>query len=61
MEKSNEDKYPSVELAYDIALKSYDWLFRRLEVMDDRIEKIIAYATGITLAFVTIITRTGTS
>jgi hypothetical protein len=51
-DKPNEEKYPSVTFAYDLAIKSYDWVYRRSEVMDDKIEKLIAWATGLNLALV---------
>lgn len=52
---SLEKKYPSVPLAYDLAIKSYDWVYRRSEIIDDKIEKLIAWATGLNLAFVAFI------
>jgi len=54
-EKKNEEKYPSVGLAYDLAIKSYDWVYRRSEVIDDKIEKLIAWSTGVNLAIVALI------
>ncbi len=40
----------SVDLAYDIALSSYDLAQKRFEAMENRIQTTIAFATGITVA-----------
>lgn len=53
--KSLEQQYPSVPLAYDLAIKSYDWVYRRSEIIDNKIEKLIAWATGLNLALVAFI------
>ncbi len=48
----DEKTYPSVGIAYELAIKSYDWVIKRLELMDDRIDKLIALMTGISLALI---------
>jgi hypothetical protein len=49
--KTNEEKYPSVNLAYDIALKSYDAAMKRSDIADDGIDKLRSFVTTINLAF----------
>ena len=56
--QTNEEKYPSVDLAYEIALKSYEISMRRSDVADDAIDKMRSWITTVTLAFVAwVITR----
>jgi hypothetical protein len=47
-----ERTYPSVDLAYELSIKSYDWILKRLELMDDRIDKLVALMTGVSLALI---------
>jgi hypothetical protein len=49
-EKSLEDQYPSVDLAYDLTMKSYDTVIKRNEVQDDGIDKLRTFMTTVTLA-----------
>jgi hypothetical protein len=54
-EKTNEEKYPSVEYAYDLSLQSYDWGIRRLDAVDSTIASFTGWVTGINLALITMI------
>jgi hypothetical protein len=47
-----KDEHPSVEVAYDLAVKSYDLSERRLQIVEGRNEKILGYVSGLTLAVV---------
>jgi hypothetical protein len=54
--KSKDEKdYPSVKLAYEIALKSYDWAIQRLNAMDDRTDKLLVWISSITLGTVALV------
>ena len=50
--KSIEKKYPSVHLAYEIAMKSYDEAMKRSDVADDAIDKLRSWITTVNLAFI---------
>ena len=58
-EPTDEEKYPSVGLAYDIALKSYDWSIQRLNAVDDRIDKLLTWISSITLGVVAFVGTKG--
>lgn len=45
------NKYPSVGLAYPLAIQSYDWVAKRFEVLDGRIQGVLGL--GISLTFAT--------
>jgi hypothetical protein len=45
-----EEKFPSVELAYDIAVASNDGLVKRLDWIDGRIQTMVAFFVSITAA-----------
>ena len=50
-EKENlEAKWPAVDLAYEFVRPSYDWVQRRLEAVDNRVQMLMAFAASITLA-----------
>jgi hypothetical protein len=49
-EERSEDKWPSVDLAYDIALLSYDWLQQRLDAVTKKTQFLLTIASSITLA-----------
>ncbi|MCB0721518.1 MAG: hypothetical protein KDC42_04355 [Ignavibacteriae bacterium] len=51
----SEQKYPSIDLGYDIALRSYDWIINRWEAQQSRIENFINWATIINLALITVL------
>ncbi|MEJ2744412.1 MAG: hypothetical protein P8123_01810 [bacterium] len=52
---TNEEKYPSVSLAYEITLRSYDLAIKRSDFLDDSIDKLIVWATGINLGVITLV------
>jgi hypothetical protein len=52
---SSEEKYPSVELAYAISLKSYEWVLDRVNAVDEGIEKLLALASSINLAVIAVV------
>jgi hypothetical protein len=43
-----EKKYPGVELAYELAVASYDSIIKRLDVMDGRLQTMLAFAATTT-------------
>lgn len=45
---SEEVKYPGVELAYDLAVDACDSIIKRLDVMDGRLQTILAFAATTT-------------
>ena len=49
--KTLEEQYPSIDIAYDIALKSYETTMKRSDVADDGIDKLRTLITTINLAF----------
>jgi hypothetical protein len=49
-EERSEDKWPSVDLAYDIALLSYNWLQQRLDAVTKKTQFLLTTASSITLA-----------
>lgn len=55
--------YPSIDLAYEIVLPSYDWAIRRLQAVEQRIENLLRLVATVTLAFPVIASATtqGTS
>lgn len=53
MSKSQEETFPSVDLAYPIAVNSYDVALRRLEIMDGRLQTNLAFIVSVFGAFVT--------
>jgi hypothetical protein len=46
----NEREYPSVGVAYDIAISSYEWLLKRMEANDGIIQTLLTFITTVTLA-----------
>jgi hypothetical protein len=61
IKKANEDKYPSVNLAYEITLRSYDLAIKRADFIDDAIDKLIVWSTGLNLGIITLVlTKTNT-
>ncbi len=48
--KTNEQIYPAVGLAYQIAVASYDSAVKRLDTIDGRIQTILAFVVSITVA-----------
>lgn len=54
-ETSNEEKYPSVTLAYELSHKSYDWAIERLNSADDKIDRLIVWIASMTLGFIALV------
>lgn len=52
---SSESTYPSVELAYEQALHSYDIAIQRSDAVGDTIDKLLTWFSGITIAVITIV------
>jgi hypothetical protein len=48
--EKKEQTYPSVDLAYQIAIASYDSAVKRLDTIDGRIQTILAFIVSITVA-----------
>ena len=44
------DKYPSVGLAYPLAKQSYDWIGKRFDALDARIQGILGLGISLTFA-----------
>lgn len=53
--KTNEEIYPSVYSAYDIALKSYDWAIQRTDSINGAIDRLLAWISSITIGSMAII------
>ena len=49
-EPFSDADYPSIDLAYEIVLPSYDWAIRRLQVVEQRIEGLLRLTTTATIA-----------
>lgn len=47
------EKYPSVDLAYPLAIAAYDLAQKRLEATESRLQTLIGFAATATLAIVT--------
>ena len=58
-DKSNEEKYPSVNYAYEIGIKSYDWCIQRSDSIDGTIDRLLTWFSSITLGIVTLVARKG--
>jgi len=50
-----EVNYPSIAVAYDIAIKSYDWCLNRSNAIDDTIDKLLAWISSLTIAIPTFV------
>lgn len=48
--ENNEQIYPSVGLAYQIAVASYESAVKRLDAIDGRIQTILAFIASVTVA-----------
>lgn len=46
--QSDGDEYPGVDLAYDIAVASYDSIVKRLDAIDGRLQTMLAFAATTT-------------
>lgn len=52
VKESKKNEHPSIEVAYDLAVKSYDLAERRLQIVEGRNEKILGFVSALTLAVV---------
>lgn len=50
-----ENQFPSVPLAYEIALNSYDVLIRRIDSIDGRLQTVLAFFASSTVAVLGIV------
>jgi len=50
--ETDERKFPSVELAYPIAVTAYEVALKRLDTMDGRLQTIVAFAVSVYGGFV---------
>ena len=48
--KPLESQYPSVDLAYEFAKSSYDWMLNRYEAINSKIQGLLTLATAVTAA-----------
>jgi hypothetical protein len=48
--ENKNDVDPGVRLAYPLALESYEWAARRLDMLESRTQTILALGTSLTLA-----------
>jgi hypothetical protein len=53
-ENELEKTYPSIDLAYQIAVASYDSMARRLDAVDGRLQTILAFVVSISAAVPTL-------
>lgn len=54
-EKSKEDKYPSVDLGYEIAKESYRVASQRFDVVNNGIDRTLTWMLSFNLGFIAII------
>jgi len=52
-EKSEDKQFPGVELAYPIAVGSYDVAIKRMDSIDGRLQTILAFVLTASVAFIT--------
>lgn len=45
---------PGVRYSYDFVLPSYDWAIRRLDAVNDRIQSLLMFASGLTIGVPTL-------
>lgn len=48
--KTNEQIYPAVDLAYPLAVASYEQVQKRLDIIDNRLQTVIALGATVSLA-----------
>jgi len=58
-DQAMKEKYPGVELAYDLAVDSYDAVIKRIDVMNGRLQTMIAFATTTTAVVPTVANARG--
>lgn len=51
----NAQKYPAVLFAYEIVIKSYDWILSRSDAVDSKIDRIIAWNSSINIGVLAIL------
>src|SRR5689334_12408538 len=61
MSEKPEEAFPSMGLAYNIAVGSYDVLIKRLDSMDTRLQTMLALFASVTAAVPTIVANRGLS
>ena len=49
-EKTLKENYPGIELAYPIAVESYEVAVKRLDLMDGRLQTILMFAATLMVA-----------
>lgn len=59
--EKNEQTFPSVELAYPIAIASYELAQKRLDIIDSRLQTVIASGTTVSLAIPVLASAKGLS
>lgn len=59
--EEEEKDYPGVDLAYDLAVNSYDSIIKRLDIMDGRLQTILAFAATTTAVVPTVANARGLS
>jgi hypothetical protein len=52
-------EFPGVELAYPLALSAYDTMQKRMDIVENRLQTLIAFATTLTLAFIAAVSSKG--
>ena len=50
MSENLEEEYPSVDLAYDLAVRSYDLAVSRADSVDSKIQSLISLSCALTFA-----------
>jgi uncharacterized MAPEG superfamily protein len=55
-DKANENQYPAVPTAYDLAVKSYEFGERRFQAVENRNEKILGFAVTVNVALIVFLT-----
>lgn len=59
--KSLQENYPSVELAYPIAIASYETALKRLDALDNRVQTLMTFAATVMLAVPAVAANKGLS
>jgi hypothetical protein len=52
-----EPQYPAVSVAYDLAVKSYEFSERRFQAVENRNEKILGFVTTVNVALIVFLTN----
>jgi len=51
-ENTQEEIYPSVKIAFEFVLPSYQWMLNRLEAVNNRIQILLAFVMTLTFALI---------